>query len=92
MNWLIKSLDQFLSSKTGLFLALVVPLVVIPMPASVQRLENILSSNWTQLWALFVLGIMAKNQSQKHDELHAKVKLLHKHVKEVHSKVHDGKA
>lgn len=70
---LILLLNRFLSSKTGLFIALVGPLAALGAPQAIKTAENIISSNWIQLWALFVLGYMQTQQ--------------HKHVKEIHKRV-----
>lgn len=63
-------LNGLLGSKTGLVVAFIVPLAVIPLPQGVKTIENILSSNWLQLWALFVLGIITKNTNHKVNRVH----------------------
>lgn len=70
VDWFISKLNAFLSSRTGLVISITIPLLVIFMPAKIQQVENILSSNWTQLWALFVLGIMSK-------QVHTSIKKHH---------------
>jgi hypothetical protein len=69
----VEVLNRALSSKVALLLAFIGPLVVIPMPETIQRVENVISSNWIQLWALFVLGVM----SSRH---HEAIKKIHTHL------------
>jgi O-antigen/teichoic acid export membrane protein len=71
--WVLDKLNRFLSSVTGLYIALIVPIVVIWTPLPIQRIENILSSNWLQLWALFVLAIIG-NKNSKH------IRKIHDHL------------
>lgn len=67
---LVEGLNRVLSSKIGLLIAIIGPLVVIPASQSVKNVENIISSNWTQLWALFVLGIMQSRTAHKVNRVH----------------------
>lgn len=47
------------------------------------------SGYFLQLVLLPIIIVGQNLQSSKHDELNAKVKLMHKHIKEVHKKVHE---
>jgi uncharacterized sodium:solute symporter family permease YidK len=78
--WFLNILNQFLSSMTGLYIAIIAPIIVIFMPDSVKSVENILSSNWIQLWALFVLGIMAVRQADMHTSHAEKLDAIHDHL------------
>lgn len=74
----VQILNNILSSKLGLLLALVIPLIVIPMNQNIRNIENILSSNWVQLWALFVLGIMSKQNGDHIKKIHTHLNIKDK--------------
>jgi hypothetical protein len=44
--------DHVLASRLMFNIALVVPLIVLPMSASVKLILGVISSNWIQWWAL----------------------------------------
>lgn len=64
-DWPIEQLNKFLTSKVGFYVALIGPLAVIPASQGVRNVENLISSNWVQLWALFALGVMQSKHHKK---------------------------
>lgn len=53
-EWVTTHLSIALGSVFGVYLALIIPLMALPIPAF-AKIVVIISSNWIQLWALFVL-------------------------------------
>jgi hypothetical protein len=53
-NWVTDHLSLALGSVIGMYLALTIPLIALPIPAF-ARIVVIISSNWIQLWGLFCL-------------------------------------
>lgn len=79
-DWFIEKCTNFLSSTLGFWIAFIVPLAVIPFPEAVKQIENILSSNWVQLWALFGMAIIAAKAAHHAKQAHEAVKKVHKHL------------
>jgi hypothetical protein len=86
-DWFIERCTDFLSSTVGFYIAFIVPLAVIVLPKSIKEVENILSSNWLQLWALFGMSIIsangARHAKQAHElgkQNHAAIDKMHKHL------------
>ena len=52
--WVTDHLTLALGSLAGMYVAFLVPLIALPIPA-VLKYVALISSNWIQLWALFVL-------------------------------------
>jgi len=65
-NWLTHHLALFLGSLTGMYLALLVPIVAFGVPPLLKVL-GLISSYWIQLWALFVLQRGASNADIKRE-------------------------
>jgi hypothetical protein len=65
-NWVTGHLTLALGSVTGMYLALVVPLVAFGVPVLLKIL-GLVSSYWIQLWALFVLQRSANTADVKRD-------------------------
>ena len=53
-DWVTDHLALALGSVMGMWLALIVPLIALPIPAF-AKIVVIISSNWIQLWGLFCL-------------------------------------
>jgi hypothetical protein len=64
INWVA---NRLLASPFMFYMALIAPLVVLPMSDSVKLLLAVISSNWIQWWALPALQ---RNQNQKADSDH----------------------
>lgn len=86
-DFIIGKLTDFLASSLGFWIAFIVPLAVIPLSDSIKQVENILSSNWIQLWALFGMSIIAAKAAhhakQSHDlakQNSADIHKMHKHL------------
>lgn len=71
MSWVA---DKVLASPFMFYTAMIAPLVVLPMPASVKAILMVLSGNWIQWWALPALqrrqNEMDVKQSLKADTDH----------------------
>lgn len=53
-DWVTNHLALALGSVVGMYCALLIPLLALPIPAF-QKIVIIISSNWIQLWGLFCL-------------------------------------
>ncbi len=53
-NWVTDHLALALGSVIGMYAALTIPLIALPIPAF-SKIVIIISSNWVQLWGLFCL-------------------------------------
>lgn len=64
MTWVA---DKVLPSSAMFYLAMIAPLVVIPMSDSVKAILMIVASNWIQWWALPALQSRQNEISDKQD-------------------------
>lgn len=65
-DWVTRHLTLALGSVTGMWLAVVVPLLAFEIPPLLKVL-GLVSSYWVQLWALFVLQRAANVADTKRD-------------------------
>jgi hypothetical protein len=63
-DWVTDHLAVALGSVVGLYLALIIPLMALPIPAF-SKIVIIISSNWIQLWGLFCLQRSANRTDVK---------------------------
>lgn len=63
-DWVTDHLAIALGSVVGLYLALIIPLMALPIPAF-SKIVIIISSNWVQLWGLFCLQRSANRTDAK---------------------------
>ncbi len=65
-QWVCDHLAMLLGSVVGVYLALTIPLIALPIPAF-MKIVMLISSNWIQLWALFVLQRSANQADSKRE-------------------------
>lgn len=94
-NWLSNKLANGLSTVTFFYLCVVLDLVELPPVIKAHDVITwctYLSQTVIQLLALPLLAYQNKRQQESHDQTQAKLSLMHKHIREVHKKVHQSKA
>lgn len=92
-DWLASKLGDSLSSMVFFYFCVALDLIELKPVIdahSVITWVTYVSQSVIQLVALPLLGYQNKMQQRSHDHLSAKVKLMHKHVREIHEKVHNG--
>lgn len=91
-NWLADFLgDHILSTMNFFWFCVILDLIELPpviKSHSVITWCTYISQTVIQLVALPILAYQNRTQKHSNDELHAKMSLVHKHIKEIHRKVH----
>lgn len=92
-EWLAYQITKRVGTMGAAYLFALLALVELPAALSTKSVIVIISwlaQTFLQLVLLPVIIVGQNLQAQKHDELHAKISMLHKHVKEIHKKLGAG--